>query len=458
MKKYVFLTSILTLLFSVSMVAQNQQRTETRQTVRAYFDEQIAPELIEQQTLYMNTLSEDEKAKLDEAKNNMKDAYVNRQPRSRGMKNNTKARPCVEKVTEITDNHPAENKAYQQFIDQNSGKWKADIQAIHEENGVSQMKNRDGNTGPEFWIERFSTPEALLLMNPENPFNRGERPPRGKRADNRQGKNKSMVRNGRGNCAQSTGYRANLTPDQRAEMKTFAQEEIIPVIAEERRAFDKNLSDEERQTIELARQKKEVRQAMFKAWHASEDFVPGARRDDPNFDNMRADMQESMQAVRAIALNHQDEIRSALDKIKTNEPAWKEKAESIMGDRPQRGKKSNRMMFGKKWDTPMAFLMFNPDKVDANGVMDDNPAPFVTVFPNPLVATGTVSISNAYDKEVELILFTKDGSQLEVLFTGKINDDKFTIPFNTSKLENGIYIIKVNLDGELISRKVVIQH
>lgn len=267
-----------------------------------------------------------------------------------------------------------------------------------------------------------------------------------------------MVGNARGYCAQPAKFNARLTPEQRAEMKAFAQEEIIPVIAKERRAFDKNLSDEERQTIDLARQKKEVRQAMFKAWHASEDFVPGARRDDPNFDNMRADMQESMQTVRAIALNHQDEIRSALDIIKTNEPAWKDKAESIMGKRPQRGKKSNRMMFGKKWDTPMAFLMFNPDKPNANEVMDDTPAPFVTVFPNPVTATGTVSISNAYGKEVELILFTKDGNQLEMLFTGKINDDKFTVPFNTAQLENGMYIIKADLDGELISRKVVIQH
>ncbi len=457
MKKIVFWTSILTVLISLSVNAQNTQRVETREAVKQYFDQQIAPSLIAQQSRYINSLSEAEKAKLEEARQTMRSNFGNRQnPRGRGMKNTPNSRPCVEKVAEITANHPMENEAYKEFIEENSETWIVDIQAIHEENGVSQMKNKDGNTGPEFWIERFGTPEALLLMNPENPFNRGERPQRGKRAANKQGK--SMVGNGRGNCAQPAKFNARLTPEQRAEMKAFVKEDVLPAIADERRAFDKNLSDEERQTIELARQKKEVRQAMFKAWHASEDFVPGARRDDPNFDNMRADMQESMQAVRAIALEHQAEIRASLDKIKSNETAWKENAGSIVGDRPQRGKKSNRMMFGKKWDTPMAFLLFNPDKAMASDVMDDNQTPFVTVFPNPVVSTGTVSISNAFDKNAELVLFTKEGTQLEVLFSGKINEDKFTVPFNTTQLENGIYIIKVDLGGELISRKVVIQH
>ncbi len=463
-----------------SMVAQNAQRTEVREQVKQYFDEQIAPLLVEQQTIYINALSEDEKDLLAEAKSTMNNNGQRKgkgQGRNSGVNQNT----CWTSVTEIVNNHPEENEAYQLFIEEHKASWETEIQAIHDKNQVTPMRNSTGDSGPGYWIDRLENPEALLLLNPDQPFQRGmksgSRKGNNRGNGNRQGdcmgKSKGMGAgnnqgcvNGKAGQGQGMGPRGsrsggNMTIEQRAEIKSFVQQEVLPVIAEQRTAFDVNLSNEEKETIQLAREKREVRRVMFKAWHDSEDFVPGERRNDPNFDNMRADMQASMQAVRDIALAHQAEIREALDAIKTNEPAWENKIEEMMGERPQgrkskgQGRKMNPM---KKWDTPMAFLMFDPAKADAETLLDNNRQMMVTVYPNPVVNTGTIKINNAMDKNIVVTLFTKEGTKLQELFAGQANQDVFSVPFNTTSLDDGLYLIKIELDGELITRKVMIKH
>jgi len=153
------------------------------------------------------------------------------------------------------------------------------------------------------------------------------------------------------------GNNMRFMTDVPEEAVTYAKENIFPVLAEKRKAFDKYLSDEEKKEIETARGMIMSRDAMVKNWRESEDFVPGQRRNDPAFDSFREQMQKSMQAVRAIAIEHNDEIQVVFNDIKTQKEKWRSDMEKIMNDGSRKG---NRRNF-KGGTEEMRFLLLNPE-------------------------------------------------------------------------------------------------
>ena len=442
MNKRIFWVTTLMLLFSTLLIGQNAQRQQTREEVKKYFDEQVKPLLMEQQNIYVQSLSAKEKSRLEEIQTTSGNGNFS-QNGKRGRNGNWGTYNCVARAEEITANHPDQNKAYRQFIDDHKSKWGDDIKAIHEKNGITQMKNADGNTGPEFWIDRLENPETLLLMNADRPF-----PGVG------QGARRGMGSNGnRGN-----GTCRNMGYGMQSGVNPMINKEMIPIVAKERLAFDSNLSNAEKETIDLARQKIQVRRAMFKAWRESEDFVPGSRRDDPNFDALRADMQESMQAVRDIALNHSSEIRQSLDEIRGLNPDIGDCPKYGMNNhRKGRGFKGNQPGHGNKWNTPMGFLLFDPANAEESASTGLENEALISVFPNPVKETGTVKIGNANGKNIEVLLLNQDGSQREKLFSGQVNDDLYEVAIQASDLDEGIYFVQVILDGKTTTKKMVVK-
>ncbi|MFA5417339.1 MAG: T9SS type A sorting domain-containing protein [Bacteroidales bacterium] len=442
MNNRILWVTTLMVLFSSLLIGQNAQRQQTRDEVKKYFDEQVKPSLVGQQNIYVQSLSEQEKARLGEIQATFGNGIF-MQNGKRGRNRNNGAFNCMAQAEEITANHPDQNKVYRQFINDHKSKWMEDIKAIHEKNGVTQMKNANGNTGTEFWLDRIDNPETLLLMNPDRPF-----PGFG------QGAGRGMGRNGNranGNC-RNMGY------GMRSGVNQVINNEMIPMVAKERLAFDGNLSNAEKETIDLARQKIQVRKAMFKAWRESEDFVPGARRNDPNFDAMRADMQECMQAVRDIALSHSSEIRLSLDEIRGLNPDLSDCPQYGMNNhRKGRGFKGNQRGNGNKWNTPMGFLLFDPANAEESASADLENEALISVFPNPVKETGTVKIGNASGQNIEVLLLNQDGSQREKLFDGQVNDDLFEVAIQASGLDDGIYFVQVTLDGKATTKKMVVK-
>ncbi|MDP2723019.1 MAG: T9SS type A sorting domain-containing protein [Bacteroidales bacterium] len=442
MNNRILWVTTLMLLFSSLLIGQNAQRQQTREEVKNYFNEQVKPLLVEQQNIYVQSLSAKEKSRLEEIQTTFGNSRFS-QNGKRGRNGNGGTYNCIARAEEITANHPDQNKAYRQFIDDHKSKWVEEIKAIHEKNGVTQIKNADGNTGQEFWLDRLENPETLLLMNSDRPF-----PGFG------QGSGRGMGRNGnRGN-----GDCRNMGYGMRSGVNPMINNEMIPMVAKERLAFDIQLSNAEKETIDLARQKIQVRKAMFKAWRESEDFVPGARRDDPNFDAMRADMQESMQAVRNIALNHSSEIRQSLDEIRDLNPDMGDCPKYGMNNhRKGRGFKGNQRGHGNKWNTPMGFLLFDPANAEESASADLENEALISVFPNPVNETGTVKIGNANGQNIEVLLLNQDGSQHEKLFSGQVNDDLFEVAIQASGLDEGIYFVQVILDGKTTTKKMVVK-
>ncbi|MCF8349360.1 MAG: hypothetical protein K9G61_11160, partial [Bacteroidales bacterium] len=315
------------------------QRAQSREEVKQYFDEQIAPAIIGQQQAYIKSLNPSEVERLTEIKGAC-NGFTLTQPEA------------FKQVSEIVKNHPEANKAYQDFIEKQKDKWISEINAIHAKNDVEMYKNKSGQSGPEFWILRLEKPENMLLMDENDPFMRMKSSTR-----------KNGMKNKSGVKGQAPRGMRDMSPEMQQEMIANYEQNVLPALIAQRQLFDSNLDNNEKEVIQLAREKIQVRKAMFKAWHESEDFVPGERRNDPNFDNMRADMQKSMQEVRAIALNHQKQIANALDEVRNTERDGYTTNDSFQqgNDRKARSKKYRPL---KKFQTPVGFLLFDPDKAD----------------------------------------------------------------------------------------------
>ena len=246
----------------------------------------------------------------------------------------------------------------------------------------------------------------------------------------------------------------------REEVKQYFDKNIIPVITEERKSFDKALSDSEKDVIEIARQKVKVRKLMFKNWYESEDFVAGQRAKDPNFNVMREDMQKSMTEVREIAIAHSTEIREYTSNIRSHADKWMTEILTIAEKNNQDPEYVLKMVrqHMRKSNTPIAFLLFNPDEAGHTDFFEMDNKLKVIVYPNPVVRSATIAIIGAADKNIQVTLYTKDGETLSTLFNGINSDQRLEVILNSTELNNDIYIVKVVIDDAEISRKVVVNH
>lgn len=252
-----------------------------------------------------------------------------------------------------------------------------------------------------------------------------------------------------------------MNTELRKQIKAYTLKNVVPVIAKERVEFDKLLSDDEKEIIETARQKIQVRKIMFKNWYDSEDFEPGKRAKDPNFEEMRADMQKSMAEVRDVAIAHNTEIRESLGDIAVNKPKWVNDIETIIEENNEDPERIKRVINKKlhKRQTPVSFLLFNPDKAKDNDVFgfNKNDDMKVIVYPNPVFENATIAVINADDKDVEVVLLTKDGKVVNTLYDNKNDKQRLEVMLNVSDLNQDVYLIKVITNDRQITRKIIIK-
>ena len=454
MKRLTVLITVMAIGVVFVAFSQTESHKKTREEVKQYIDKNVFPLMEKQQAKYISNLSDSEKAEL----NSLKEKIAERRNEFAGKGQNNKGKTETNQnirqpkhsmmlemnndIKKITDAHPKLNESYKDFIENNKQKWIDDIEAIHEKNEVEQMRNKNDNTGIDVFFTRASNPDWLLLWDPTNP----------RMVDNMTMRTNNDFKSDR----RGSGER---NPQLRAEIKSFAVENIVPVIAGERTAFDKALSDSEKKSIETARQKIQVRKIMFKNWYESEDFVAGQRAKDPNFDGIREDMQKSMAEVREIAIAHSTEIKEHTNKIRSHTDEWVKEITTIAENNNQDPEHVLRMIRQqiRKSNTPIAFLLFNPDKTDQTDLFNVVDDVKVIVYPNPVVHSATIAILGAANKNVQVTLFTKGGETLRTLYSGLNKEYRLEVALNTSELSNDIYLVKVVTENMEITRKVVVK-
>ncbi len=454
MKRLTLLVAVIAI-SSVTAFSQNSTQTKTMEEVKQYIDENVFPLIEKQQTMYYNSLTDAEKAELSDIKERISERrngssgkhQMNSRNNNSKNKYNRSERGSVPEITKITDTHPKLNESYKKTIGKSTEIWIADITAIHEKNDTQPMYSKDGKMGIEMYFTRMASPEWLLMWDSANP----------RMAHSMGMKPQNNVKNSR-----SAAGKRNSNPELRAEIKSYTNENILPVIAQERKAFDKVLSADEKKIIETARQKIQVRKIMFKNWYESENFEAGKRAKDPNFDGMRTDMQNSMTEVREIALAHNIEIRESIAEIKSYSDEWEKEISTISMKNNQNPEQTNRMIRQRiqKSQTPISFLLFDPNKALESDLFgfDKEDETKVIIYPNPVYENATIAIINAVDKNVKVTLFEKNGETLNTLYDGQNKKQRLEVMLNVSELNNNIYFVKV-LTGDMeVVRKIVVNH
>lgn len=456
MKRLSLILTLALISLSTIMFSQTDLRQNAREEVKQYFDDNIFPALEKQQIEYTTKLSKAEKAELDilkekvnvRSKNTSRDrANYNRRSGSNKPNANMKkpARQDMQnEIKKITDAHPKLNESYREFIETSKQTWIDDINSIHEKYNIEPMHNKEGNAGIDVFFERASNPDWLLLWDPLNP---------------RFTKSMAMRHTDYKKTNMRRPNDRKRNPKLRDEIKAFAVENIIPVIAEERKAFDKVLSDSEKEVIETTRQKIEVRKVMFKNWYESEDFVAGKRAKDPSFDSMRTDMQKSMTELRDIAIEHNTEITEYINKIKSHAAEWEKELITIAENNNQNTDDVIKMVRKRmrKSNMPIAFLLFNPEKATETDFFEMEEDFRVIVYPNPVVHSATIAIIGAQEKNIQVTVFSKEGENITKLYNGFNNEKRLEVALNSTELNEGIYIVKVVTDDVEIARKIVVK-
>jgi len=459
-------------------MAQQGRQGQANPEIKKYFEENILPVVEAEQQHFNKALSSKELKKIETLKDQMDTQIAGMQKgknqgQGKGNGNQQQGRAAMQSFFDeadaIADAHPKETQHFQKTMEVNKDKWIADISAIREETSPGMGQGRYGKGSHIF--DQFSNPAWLLLWDKDRKnFQKMAHMGRGSgmhgqrmQKGNGQGKgNAGGGGSGNGMGMQNgMGPNQNVNPEMRTEIRNYAQQNIIPVIAKEREAFDSNLSDTEKDQITLAQGKRKARRIMFREWYKSEDFDPGARRDDPNFDMMREDMQKSMAEIRTIATTHSAEIEEAMDNIRTYSEVWEREIKTV-ADKYQSNQNKNQKGFlhhMRKMDSPVNFLLFNYKEAENTPLfdIDRKDMVMVEVFPNPATSHATIRIAGVNNRSTEVNLYTKEGSLLKTLYNEKVEGEEVTFGFSVTDLENNIYIIKVKTGEQVIARKIIVQ-
>lgn len=383
-------TLLIIALFAFIMTWAQPNQQNNREEFSKFYNEIIKPELKNAQNDFFNVLTEKEKKDLKVLSEQRDKLILNSQDRKQGNRSSVRDEMMKlrGKAEVIADAHPDQSEDYRDLILDKIPEWETEIPNRNQPQGRgNRMKNQTGNKNQ--MLNQMSDPSWILLWNPNRTpqmmlnFARGgnmnnqrgqgqQVGGRGQRANENQGgrpmngnmgQNKQMYANrGYSNTANSLMN----NPQFRSDIQDYALENILTVVAEQRIIFDEKLSNEEKEKIELARGKIKARQEMYKSMSERDDFKPGEGRNDPNFDNLRTDMQNSMQEIRQIALDHSGEINSIQENYKLQSDKWILDIQNIMQQNNVDNANAENMFLTefRKNTTPILFLIFDPENIE----------------------------------------------------------------------------------------------
>jgi hypothetical protein len=258
----------------------------------------------------------------------------------------------------------------------------------------------------------------------------------------------------------------------REAVRTYTEENILPVLREERLAFDRQLSAAEKATIERVR-------AQMKAHHEEgralrqevrAQHQQGQAPSEEMHERMEAhrDRQEAIMApLHQIAQAHESALKGLKTKHQSSIERWKtdlkalksehrpnghggERPHPAHGQRPEGGPKHGHggghgggHGHALKAFKPVGFLLFDPNGQgpDALEPMDDDDR--ASIFPNPAAGRQTVSFSTSSAGPVKVELLNQQGEVLRELANGTFEAGGHELEADAAGLRPGVYFYRI---------------
>ena len=357
------ITFFIIALFALSTISAQQGQQGNREDFLQFFEKTIKPEVEKQQKEFFAVLTKAEKKEIKSLSLQADEIFAQaeeNQPSENKSEFRNKMMDLRNQAMKIADAHPEQAETYRKSMTENIDKWKTEMPKRNNQKGMGNGKgkgqgngkgqgrgNGQGmNTGQKGggnqMLTQLTDPAWLLLWSPDrNP--------------------QMMMHAGRNGMGMQNPVMNN--PELKAELKAYAEKSILPQIAESRKLFDTKLSTEEKAQITEARGKIKTRDAMQKAYMESDDFEPGSRRNDPNFDAFRESMQKSMMEMRTISSKYSVEITEIRNSLKPEYDQWLSDIEKIFSKYEDNKFAAGEMLSRafKQNTSPMAFILFDTE-------------------------------------------------------------------------------------------------
>ncbi len=289
------------------------------------------------------------------------------------------------------------------------------------------------------------------------------------------------------------------------EMKVYIENNVLPVMKIQRQELDKQIDAADKTRLEEIRaEMKSMRTVMQEKRDAmrQSDEKPSLEQRKEMREH-RDKMHSLMNEVEIMSEKYDVAITTALEGIRENAETWKQEMNQLrpnrnpgsgncpqgningqgqgkrqgMGNRPGKGNgqgmgmqqgRGNRKGFNnepgrgiplQRFMNPEGFLLWNPEEplpfFEENNGIENNMK--VNLFPNPAATSVQVSLTLDTDDTILIEIMDKDGKVVQKGKQSTATEGIYTNTFDLSKVENGLYFVKVKVGSETIVERLIIQ-
>lgn len=270
--------------------------------------------------------------------------------------------------------------------------------------------------------------------------------------------------------------------ETRKAVKTYVQDNVLPVLQKQRAKLDLELSASEQQALGQLREELKALHANGKD-HKTERREQGEMPTQEERDAMRTQAKTHrliMNRAWAIADAHETSIFGLIDEMAPNMETWRSDLQNITGDRKEKvrkmesddseearsprkkghhhGKRGHGKMGRlKKLGQPVFFLLWDgkelPGKAGREGGKGKeergSQVSRAKVVPNPANGSHELRYNLENAGKVTVTLMDYSGKPLKTMFSGNASAGQNTISLSTGELQEGLYFYQIESpDGD----------
>jgi len=100
----------------------------------------------------------------------------------------------------------------------------------------------------------------------------------------------------------------------------------------------------------------------------------------------------------------------------------------------------------------VTYVSFGSTSLNDIDILND-----ISVYPNPITDQSIISFELEQASEVNMVLFTIDGKHVKTLLSGNKIAGQHQVSMIDHQLDPGMYLVIIKIDGEITTRKVVVE-
>ncbi len=265
------------------------------------------------------------------------------------------------------------------------------------------------------------------------------------------------------------------------EIKTYREQNILPVLKEQRAKLEELISEEDKAIITELRTERKGKVKQMK----SRKEMKGQRQ--PPSEEMKAWRNEKMEKIRTLVKKYEEDIDNLLTEIQPQRNKWKEDILEIRkkqasekrkefknkeekglkrGHENQQGMKNKRNALHKKGagkskihKTKMKkvnFLLLDPLSEETVGGIEKSGINLRS-YPNPAASSSTLEYNVPETGNIRIALHDEKGNLAKILFEGNKKAGEHKLNIDLNELKGGVYYFTaVDASGIQTTKKLVV--